>query len=295
MNKLAGRVALVTGAGRGIGRSVALKLAEEGARVVINDLDEAPLREVASVLEQRGSEAVMVAGSVTDAGFPDRFVDAALGRFGQIDILVNNAGYIWNSRIDRTTDEQWNAMIDVHLGAPFRILRRVVRHWKSTPLADPSTDPSAHPSAHPSADPSAQPVGGQPRRHRKIVNVSSISGTHGATGQVGYSAAKAGVVGLTLSLARELGPDRVNVNAVAFGLIETRLTQEIQGETNIEVEGQLRRVGLFRAALDDMYSRVPLRRGGTADEAAGAVVLLCLPEADYISGQVLEVDGGFAI
>ena len=178
-------------------------------------------------------------------------------------------------------------MIDVHLGAPFRILRRLVRHWRATPLADPPADPRA--------DPSADPISGQPRRHRKIVNVSSISGTHGAAGQVGYSAAKAGVVGLTLSLARELGPDRVNVNAVAFGLIETRLTQEIQGETNIEVEGQLRRVGLFRAALDDMYSRVPLRRGGTADEAAGAVVLLCLPEADYITGQVLEVDGGLAI
>jgi len=129
--------------------------------------------------------------------------------------------------------------------------------------------------------------------HRKIVNVSSISGTHGAVGQIGYSAAKAGLVGLTLSLARELGPDHVNVNAVAFGLIETRLTQEVDGELTVDVAGQ--QVGLTRAALDDVTRRIPLRRGGTSDEAAGGVVLLCLPEADYISGQVVEIDGGFAI
>ena len=275
MKRLEERVALVTGAARGVGKGIALKLAAEGACVVINDLDEAPLREVASILTAQGARVAIVPGSVTDPQFPERFVDAALSRFGSIDILVNNAGYIWNSRVEKTTDEQWNAMLDVHLGAPFRIIRRVVQHWKSTPPIDAAA--------------------GAATRHRKIVNVSSISGTHGAVGQIGYSAAKAGLVGLTLSLARELGPDNVNVNAVAFGLIETRLTQEVDGEVTVDIAGQRRRVGLTRAALDDAKRHIPLRRGGTSDEAAGGVVLLCLPEADYISGQVVEIDGGLAI
>ena len=275
MKRLEERVALVTGAARGVGKSIALKLATEGACVVINDLDEVPLREVASILTAQGARVAIVPGSVTDPQFPERFVDAALSRFGRIDILVNNAGYIWNSRVEKTSDEQWNAMLDVHLGAPFRIIRRVVQHWKSTPPIDAASGAAA--------------------RHRKIVNVSSISGTHGAVGQIAYSAAKAGLVGLTLSLARELGPDHVNVNAVAFGLIETRMTQEVDGETTVDVAGQQRRVGLTRAALDDVTRRIPLRRGGTPEEAAGGVVLLCLPEADYISGQVVEIDGGFAI
>lgn len=273
--KLEGRVALVTGAGRGIGRSIALKLAQEGAHVVINDLDESPLREVSSMIAEHGGHVAMVAGSVTDSLFSDRFITTAIDRFGRIDILVNNAGFIWNNRIEKTTDEQWNSMLDVHLGAPFRIIRRLVQHWKSSPLPELTA--------------------GEPQAHRKIVNVSSISGTHGAVGQIGYSAAKAGLIGLTLSLARELGPERVNVNAVAFGLIETRMTQEIKGETTVEIGGKLHRVGLTHSALDDVRSRVPLRRGGTPEEAAGGVVLLCLPEADYISGQVVEVDGGFAI
>lgn len=274
MKRLEKRVALVTGAARGVGRSIAFKLAEEGARLVINDLNEEPLHEVASTLAAQGAEVVSVAGSVTDPRFPERFVEEAINRFHGIDILVNNAGYIWNSRVEKTTDEQWNAMLDVHLGAPFRIIRKVVQYWKSSPLQ--AEDATAG-------------------RHRKIVNVSSISGTHGAAGQIGYSAAKAGLVGLTLSLARELGPDRVNVNAVAFGLIETRMTQEIKGETAIDIHGRKLRVGLTRAALDDIHLRIPLRRGGTPEEAAGGVVLLCMPEADYISGQVVEIDGGFAI
>ena len=165
-------------------------------------------------------------------------------------------------------------MLDVHLGAPFRIIRHAAQHWKAHPLLE---------------------VPGKTPRHRKIVNVSSISGTHGAYGQIAYSSAKAGLVGLTLSLARELGPDRVNVNAVAFGLIETRLTQEIQGETRINVGDQAHRVGLTRAMRDDLHGRIPLRRGGTPEEAAGGVLLFCLPESDYISGQILEVDGGLAI
>ena len=272
--RLEGCVALVTGAGRGIGRSIALKLAQDGAHLVVNDLDEEPLGTLAAELQAQGTQSTCVPGSVTAPDFPERLVGAALERFGHFDILINNAGYIWNSRIEKTSDEQWNAMLDVHLGAPFRIIRHAAQHWKAHPLLE---------------------VPGKTPRHRKIVNVSSISGTHGAYGQIAYSSAKAGLVGLTLSLARELGPDRVNVNAVAFGLIETRLTQEIQGETRINVGDQAHRVGLTRAMRDDLHGRIPLRRGGTPEEAAGGVLLFCLPESDYISGQILEVDGGLAI
>ncbi len=178
MKRLAGRVALVTGAGRGIGRSVALQLAGEGAKIVLNDLDDEPAREAVSLIEAHGGEAKAVTGSVTDAQFPQRFVEGALDHFGAIDILVNNAGYVWNSRIEVTSDEQWNAMIDVHLTAPFRMVRQIVQHWKQRA----ARDGGAHAKA---------------AFQRKIVNVSSISGTHGAAGQVGYSSAKAGLIGLT--------------------------------------------------------------------------------------------------
>jgi 3-oxoacyl-[acyl-carrier protein] reductase len=273
MKRLAGRVALVTGAGRGIGRSVALQLAGEGARIVLNDLDDEPAREAVSLIEAHGGEARAVVGSVTDAQFPQRFVEGALDHFGAIDIVVNNAGYVWNSRIEATSDEQWNAMIDVHLTAPFRMVRQVVQHWKQL-------------AARANAKATFQ---------RKIVNVSSISGTHGTAGQVAYSSAKAGLIGLTKSLARELGPLGVNVNAVAFGWIETRLTQEIRGETAVNVAGREHRVGMTKVALEDLRNRVPLRRGGSPEEAAGSVLLLCLPESDYISGQIVDVDGGVAI
>ena len=273
MGRLDGKVALVTGAGRGIGASLAMQLAREGAKLVVNDLDETPARETARGIEVGGAEAIAVAGSITAADFPDRLVTAALDRFGRVDILVNNAGYVWNSRIEATSDEQWGAMLDVHLTAPFRIIRRLVQHWKSE---------------------AAQAVYDK-ASHRKILNVSSISGTHGSAGQVGYASAKAGLIGLTRSLARELGPDGINVNAVAFGWIETRLTQEIRGETAIEIGGRKHRVGMLPAALDDLRSRVPLRRGGRPEEAAGGLLLLCLPESDYISGQIVEVDGGVAI
>lgn len=274
MGKLNDQVALVTGAARGIGRCVAMQLAQEGAAVLINDLDEAPLREVAAEITHKGGHAHVLVGSVTADEFADRLVDTALAQFGRIDILVNNAGYEWGGRVDRTTDEQWHAMLDVHLTAPFRITRRLVQHWQ-----EEATE------------------AGHALAQRKIVNVSSIFGTHGAYGHIAYSAAKSGIVGLTLSLARELGPKQINVNAVAFGLIETRLTQVASRENPIEVQVLDRpvRLGMTKEMLIEAKGRIPLRRSGTAEEAAGAIVLLCLPESDYVTGQVLEVDGGMAI
>ncbi|MCC2656463.1 MAG: putative 3-oxoacyl-[acyl-carrier-protein] reductase [Panacagrimonas sp.] len=271
MRKLEGRVALVTGAGRGIGLATAHKLAAEGANVVLNDLDEATVRDAVRSLLDAGAEAgsvLGVAGSVTDPDFSTRFVDAAIARFGTVDILVNNAGYVWNTAIGRMSDEQWDAMQDVHLKAAFRLLRTLAPHFK------------------------AWANDGRPQR--KVVSVSSIAASRGLAGCVAYAAAKAGIIGLTRSLAREWGAIGVNVNCVCFGYIDTRLIQEIKpdGETSVDIAGRQFRVGLPKEMIDDIRVRVPLRRPGKAEEAAGAILLLCLPEADYISGQAIEVDGG---
>lgn len=269
--RLPGRVALVTGAGRGIGLAVAGKLAAEGASLVINDLDEQPLAEAARALEATGARVHGCAGSVNDPDFPKRFAGAAIDRFGAVDIVVNNAGYVWNSPLAKTTDEQWDAMQDVHVKAPFHLLRELYP-WLKRRHAEES-------------------AAGQ-RVQRKVVNVSSLAATRGLAGQAAYSAAKSGLFGLTRTLAKEWGPLNVNVNCVAFGLIETRLTQEIKGETGIVVAGKQHRVGLPAEMLQDLKARIPLRRAGTVDEAAGAILLFCLPESDYITGQIVEVDGG---
>ena len=271
MTRLSGKVALVTGAGRGIGQALALRLAREGARLVVNDLDEEPVKETLQAIAAAGGEARGCAGSVTAADFPQRFIDTALDAFGDVHILVNNAGYIWNGPVGKITDEQWDAMQDVHLKAPFRILRALV------PVLKARVDEEKRAGT---------------RIMRKVVNISSISATGGTAGQSNYSAAKAGLFGLTRSLAKEWGPLNVNVNCVAFGFIDTRLTQEIKGETAITIEGQQRRVGLLAQQREMIRTQIALGRPATPEEAAGAVMLFCLPESDYVTGQVLRADGG---
>jgi 3-oxoacyl-[acyl-carrier protein] reductase len=271
MGKLEGRVALVTGAGRGIGLALAHRLIGEGASVVLNDLDEPVVAAALQSLRAAGASEerlLGVAGSVTDPAFPHRFVDAAIHRFGTIDIVVNNAGYVWNTSIGKMSDEQWDAMQDVHLKAAFRLLRTLAPHFKAW--------------------------AGDGRPQRKVVSVSSIAASRGLAGCSAYAAAKAGLIGLTRSLAREWGAMSVNVNCVCFGYIDTRLIQEIkpEGETSVDIGGRQFRVGLPKEMIDDIRVRVPLRRPGKAEEAAGAILLLCLPEADYINGQAIEVDGG---
>lgn len=271
--RLAGKVALVTGAGRGIGRSIALQLAAEGARIVLNDLDPEPAAQTLAAIVERGGEGLTVPGNVTAATFPERFVSSAIERFGDVHIVINNAGYIWNAPIHRMSDEQWDAMHDMHLRAPFRILRAF--------------------HAAVAARIAAESAAGLATT-RKVVNVSSVAATGGQAGQANYSAAKAGLFGLTRSLAKAWGRARINVNCVAFGLIETRLTQEIAGETAVSIEGERRRVGLTTAMLASLRERIALGRPGSVDEAAGGVLLLCFPEADYITGQILRIDGGLA-
>lgn len=271
-NKLQGKVALVSGSGRGIGQAIALKLAGEGARVVVNDLDEAPAAETVAAIKAAGGEAVACVGSVTAADFGTRFVATALESFGGIDIIVNNAGYTWDNVIQKMSDEQWEDILAVHLTAPFRILR------------------AASDFIRESAKREAEAGTGY---HRKIVNISSTSGVYGNAGQANYAAAKAGINGLTKALAKEWGRYRVNVNSVAFGLIKTRLTEaDAQADASIDIAGRTIKVGVNPQILKNAEATIPLGRAGTVSEAAGAVYLFCIPESDYVSGQVLVCAGG---
>jgi 3-oxoacyl-[acyl-carrier protein] reductase len=267
---LEGKVALVSGSGRGIGRAIALKLAAHGARVVVNDLDTEPAEETAAAIRAAGGQAVVCAGNVTAPDFAERFVGAAATRFGGLDIIVNNAGYTWDSVVQKMTDEQWYAILDCHLTAPFRILRAAQPVIRELAKADEAAGR---------------------RNVRKVVNISSVAGLFGNAGQLNYSTAKAGVVGMTQTLAKEWGRLNVTVNAVAFGLIKTRMTNAADGAT-ASIDGRAIKVGVNPDLLEMMERTIPLGRGGTPEEAAGAVYLLCLPESDYVSGQTLMCSGG---
>jgi len=270
--KLEGQVALVSGSGRGIGREIALKLASEGARVVINDLDQAPAEQTVADIVASGGQAVACIGSVTDADFAARFVQTALDAYGDIDIIVNNAGYTWDNVLQKMSDEQWEAMLAVHLTAPFRILRAAANFIR---------------------DAAKREAEAGTLKHRKVVNISSTSGVYGNAGQANYAAAKAGINGLTRAMAKEWGRYRVNVNSVAFGLIMTRLTQPLTaGDASVEIQGRTIAVGVQPDRLKAAESTIPLGRGGTPEEAAGAVYMFCIPESNYVSGQVLVCGGG---
>lgn len=274
MSKLTGKVALVTGAARGIGRAVALKLASEGAAVVVNDLDQGPLDDVIAEIETAGGRAVGCAGSVTAAGFAGSFVQTALDNFGAVDIIVNNAGYTIDAMIGKMTDEQFDLMYDVHLKAPFQILRAASSHFATAA--------------------SQEAVEGR-EVFRKVVNISSVAGLNGNVGQSNYSAMKAGITGLTKTLAKEWGRYKVNVNCVGFGCIETRLTEGTDEKKTVSVGGVEASVGIPSKVKDGLARMIPLGRPGTTEEAAGAVYLFCCPESDYISGQVLICGGGLTL
>jgi 3-oxoacyl-[acyl-carrier protein] reductase len=271
-SKLEGKVALVTGSGRGIGRAIALKLASEGASIVVNDLDAGPADEVVSAIRAAGGEAEACVGSVSAPDFAERFVGTAVDRFRGLDIIVNNAGYTWDTVIQKMTDEQWYAMIDVHLTAPFRILRAAQPVIRALAKADSDA--------------------GQ-RVVRKIVNISSVAGLFGNAGQTNYSTAKAGIVGMTMTLAKEWGRLNTTVNCVAYGLIKTRLTVATSDSNAVaSIDGRQIKVGVNPDLSAMMERGIPMGRGGTPEEAAGAVYLLCIPESDYVSGQTLMCTGG---
>jgi 3-oxoacyl-[acyl-carrier protein] reductase len=269
---LRGKAALVTGSGRGIGRAIAQKLAGAGASVMLNDIDPGPLKETISLIEAAGGAAKALPGDLTAPEFPQKLADATVAAFGSIDIVVNNAGYSWDSVIQKMTDEQFQAMLDIHLVAPFRVLR-AASGW----IREAAKRENAE----------GRPV------MRKVVNVSSVSGTNGNAGQSGYAAGKAGINGITKTLAKEWGRYNVTVNSVAFGSIDTRMLQSMHAaESVIERKGKQIRIGIQPEFRDLLKSTCALGRLGTPEEAAGAVLFFCSPLSDYVSGEVLTVSGG---
>jgi 3-oxoacyl-[acyl-carrier protein] reductase len=268
MGLLDGKVAIITGSARGIGRATAELFIREGAKVLINDIDGDVAEQAAGEIE---AETAVFAGDLTKPGVPDELVAKANEAFGQVDIVVNNAGYTWDGVIHKMTDEQFQAMLDIHTIVPFRVIRALAPHWREAAKAE----------------------AGEGREvFRKIVNVTSISGTMGNAGQANYSAAKAGVTGLTKTIAKEWGQFKVNVNAVAFGFVETRLTAAKEEAGSIEREGEKIELGIPEQQRAMASMIIPLGRPAQPEEAAGPVLFLASDLANYVHGQILNVTGG---
>lgn len=268
MGVLDGRSAIVTGSARGIGRATAELLSAQGAQVLINDLD-GDIAEQAS--SEISGETVVYAGDLNRPGAPDELVAKAIDSFGKIDIIVNNAGYTVDAPVHKMSDEQFQAMLDIHLVVPFRVIRAAAPHLREPAKKEREEGREVF---------------------RKVVNVSSISGTMGNAGQANYSSAKAGVTGLTKTLAKEWGQFKVNVNAVAFGFIETRLTAAKQEDNVMEIGGEKVQLGIPEQLRQMASMLIPLGRPGTPEEAAGGVFFLCSPWSNYVHGQVLNITGG---
>jgi 3-oxoacyl-[acyl-carrier protein] reductase len=243
-------------------------LAGQGASVLINDLDGDVAEQTASEI---AGETAVWAGDLTKGDAPEQLVAKAIDAFGKIDIIVNNAGYTIDAPIHKMSDEQFQAMLDIHLIVPFRVIRAAAPHLR---------------------EPAKKERDEGREVFRKIVNVSSISGTMGNAGQANYSSAKAGVTGLTKTLAKEWGQFKVNVNAVAFGFIETRLTAAKVEENTMEIGGEKVQLGIPEQMRQMASMLIPLGRPGTPEEAAGGVFFLCSPWSNYVHGQVLNITGG---
>jgi 3-oxoacyl-[acyl-carrier protein] reductase len=268
MAVLDGKVAIVTGSARGIGRATAELLSQQGAKVVINDLDGDAAEQTASEI---GGETVVHAGDLTREGAADELVETAIDAFGKIDIIVNNAGYTIDAPIHKMSDAQFQKMLDIHAVVPFRVCRAAAPHLR---------------------EPAKQERDQGVEVFRKIVNVSSISGTMGNAGQANYATGKAGVVGLTKSLAKEWGQFKINVNAVAFGYIETRLTASKDADNVVEIGGEKVQLGIPDNMRQMASMLIPIGRPGTPEEAAGGVFFLCSPWSNFVHGQVLNITGG---
>jgi 3-oxoacyl-[acyl-carrier protein] reductase len=263
-----GKAAIVTGSARGIGRATADLLAEHGARVLVNDLDGDVAEEAAGEI---GGETISFAGDLTQEGVPESLIERAVEAFGQIDIIVNNAGYTWDGPIHKMSDAQFQAMLDIHNIVPFRILRAAAPHLR---------------------EPAKQEREEGREVFRKVVNISSISGTMGNAGQANYSSGKSGVVGLTKTLAKEWGQFKINVNAVAFGFVETRLTASKEEAGTFQKDGEEIQLGIPDQMRQMASMLIPLGRPATPEEAAGGVFFLCSPWSNFVHGQVLNVTGG---
>jgi 3-oxoacyl-[acyl-carrier protein] reductase len=235
---------------------------------VINDLDADAARATAAEI---AGETIVYPGDLTDDGAPAELVQKAIDEFGKIDIIVNNAGYTLDSPIHKLSDDWFQRMLDIHVVVPFRIIRAAAPHLR---------------------EPAKKERDEGVEVFRKIVNVSSVSGTMGNAGQANYAAGKSAIVGLTKTLAKEWGQFKINVNAVAFGWIETRLTAAKVSGNQMEIGGEKVQLGIPEQMLGMAPMVVPIGRPGTPEEAAGGVFFLCSPWSNFVHGQVLNVTGG---
>jgi 3-oxoacyl-[acyl-carrier protein] reductase len=268
MGVLDDKVAIVTGSARGIGRATAELLSEQGAKVLINDLDGDVAEQAAGEIQ---GETTVFAGDLTKDGTPDKLVQTAIDAWGKIDIIVNNAGYTLDAPIHKMSDEWWDRMLDIHVKVPFQVLRAAAPHLREPAKKEKEEGREVF---------------------RKIVNVSSVSGTMGNAGQANYSSGKSAVVGLTKTLAKEWGQFKINVNAVAFGYIETRLTASKDDTNVMEIDGEKVQLGIPDQMRGMASMLIPIGRPGTPQEAAGGVFFLCSPWSNYVHGQVLSITGG---
>jgi 3-oxoacyl-[acyl-carrier protein] reductase len=268
MGVLDDKVAIVTGSARGIGRATAELLSEQGAKVLINDLDGDVAEQTASEI---AGETTVYAGDLTRESAAGELVQTAIDAWGKIDIIVNNAGYTIDAPVHKMTDDAFQRMLDIHTIVPFRVIRAAAPHLR---------------------EPAKKEREAGEEVFRKIVNVSSISGTMGNAGQANYSAGKSAVVGLTKTLAKEWGQFKINVNAVAFGWIETRLTASKVDDNTMEIGGEKVQLGIPDQMRGMASMLIPLGRTGTPEEAAGGVFFLCSPWSNFVHGQVLNITGG---
>src|SRR4051794_3177943 len=268
MGVLDDKVAIVTGSARGIGKATAELLSEQGAKVVVNDLDGDAAQDTADAI---AGETAVYAGDLTAEGSPEALIQTALDAWGKIDIIVNNAGYTLDAPVHKMSDDWFQRMLDIHTIAPFRVLRAAAPHLREPAKAERERGEEVF---------------------RKVVNVSSVSGTMGNAGQANYAAGKAAVVGLTKTLAKEWGQFKINVNAVAFGYIETRLTASKDESNQMEIDGEKVQLGIPDQLRGMASMLIPLGRPGTPEEAAGGVFFLVSPWSNYVHGQVLNITGG---
>jgi 3-oxoacyl-[acyl-carrier protein] reductase len=268
MGLLDGKAAIITGSARGIGRATAELFVSQGAKVLINDIDGDVAEQAASEID---GETAVFSGDLTEPGAADKLVGAAIDAFGSVDCVVNNAGYTWDGVVHRMSDEQFQAMLDIHTVVPFRVIRALAPTWREAAKAERAEGKEVF---------------------RKIVNISSVSGTMGNAGQANYASAKAGVTGLTKAVAKEWGQFKINCNAIAFGFVETRLTAAKENAGEIEREGEKIELGIPEQMREMGKMMIPLGRPAQPEEAAGPVLLLCSDYANYIHGQGINVTGG---